>query len=282
MKNILLATTVLAATAGFASADVKVSGYGFAGATTNGTTTTAASGLRLEFTGSAETDGGIKMSAYTRVTNGTPGTTPVVNTAGVAGGDVFARNKVTISANGLTVAVGSTNGAMKSLARNAAYYGFNDGGVAGFDNNASTLNDSGNNVFVQYAVSSVKVGIGSNIPAAGAATVIDFGAQYSSNGFTVGAGADNTAGASKWMVAASYDGGAWSVGVGTASNNDVTLKASYDIGGGTTIGVAGESTGGNTNFGLDVSHDLGGATASFTAAQVAGATSAGAGIIFKF
>lgn len=279
MKKVLLATTVLVATAGFASADVKVSGFGFAGASFNGTTnaTTAKSGLRFEFTGSVETDGGVSLSAYTRVTNGTPGTTPVVNTAGVAGGDVFARNKVTIKASGVTVAVGSTNGAMKSLGRVAYYKGYDDGGTFWVDNarGVSQLNDGGNNVYVSYAINSFTVGVASDI----AGNTTDFGAQYSANGITVGAGADSK---NNWMVAAKYDGGAWDVAIATASDNVVTLTAGYDIGGGTNISVGADNRGNTTNFGLDVSHDLGGATASFTVGQRANTTTAGAGIIFNF
>ncbi|MEY4697508.1 MAG: hypothetical protein RIT14_1936, partial [Pseudomonadota bacterium] len=57
MKKILLATTILVGTAGFAAAEVALSGDARMGIVNNGTDTTFSSRARVSFTMSGETDG---------------------------------------------------------------------------------------------------------------------------------------------------------------------------------------------------------------------------------
>jgi len=216
MKKVLFATTALIATAGVASADVTVGGYGFLGATFDGSTntTTVSHKMRVTFKGSVETDSGIKFTAASRMN--------ISDTTKDAAANALERGKITMSSGGLTLAVGATNGAMKSLARVASYQGFNDGGVVGMDSNTSTLNDSGNNIYIGYAAGDFKVAVGADI----AGTTQDIAASYTVNSFTIGAGADSN---NEWMIAASYDGGNWSAALGANSDNDIVLKAGYDI-----------------------------------------------------
>lgn len=66
MKKILLATTLIAASAGFAAAEVAVSGTARMGIVGDGTDTIFSSRFRVIFTASGETDGGLSFGASVR------------------------------------------------------------------------------------------------------------------------------------------------------------------------------------------------------------------------
>lgn len=291
MKKVLLASAAaLVASAGIAAAEATVNGYGFAGVTytdmpaAGASKTAVAHKVRLEFKVSKETDNGIKLGAYVRLD------------ASDSSAYAFTQERVEISSGGLSVRVGSTHGAAKTLGRALAYYGFNDGGVIGFDNNTTPLNDSGNNVLVQYTTGSFTVGIASD--AGGNAQ--DIGVKYSAGNLTVGAGYGTTNGVNFqgsgaavkgdfWMAAIGYNFGQGSVSVGigedSGGNQDIVGTLKYNVGSATTLGVAVESSDDNaeTAYGLDVAYDLGGATLSGTVGKNgAGATVAGFGIFFGF
>jgi len=108
MKNILIATTALVATAGVAAADVNLSGYARFGALYNdsaaaGTdSTNTRSRLRLQFDASTTTDSGLTLAMRTRMQ-------AEENTTGVFNGARFSA-----SASGLTINVGNINGAIES------------------------------------------------------------------------------------------------------------------------------------------------------------------------
>lgn len=93
MKKILLATTVLALTAGVASAEVAVSGSARMGVINDGTDSFFSSRVRIVFAGSGTTDGGLSFGAETRAdqvsgndaANGSGGTTNGDSTVFVSG-----------------------------------------------------------------------------------------------------------------------------------------------------------------------------------------------------
>ena len=71
MKKILLATTILGMTAGFAAAEVKVGGSAKAGlASADGGDFAAYSAVKIKFTGSGVTDGGLEFGGSTDTTIG--------------------------------------------------------------------------------------------------------------------------------------------------------------------------------------------------------------------
>jgi outer membrane protein OmpU len=71
MKKILLATTILGMTAGFAAAEVKVGGSAKAGlASANGGDFAAYSAVKITFAGSGVTDGGLEFGGSTDTTIG--------------------------------------------------------------------------------------------------------------------------------------------------------------------------------------------------------------------
>lgn len=302
MKKVLLASAALIASAGFAAADATVGGYGYAGVSYDGATdnVTVNHAVRLEFTASVETDNGISLTAYARSTisnndggDGTVDTTEWTSipatAAEVDGRRVFEKTRIDIAAGGLSARIGSTNGAAKSLARSGAFYGYDDGGVVCgganvcIDNNNSKLNDSGNNVLVQYTSGSFTIGVGSTIDGA----TQDIGVRYTSGNLTAGAGYSSD---DEWMAMVSYGFGQGTATFGvsdTSAANTMQIVGilAYDIGSATTLGLGVEHNEGasDTSAYLDVSHDLGGATLSGTIGQdVAGTTRAGFGIFFGF
>ena len=280
MKNVLFATTALIATAGFASADVKVGGFGYLGVISSAATDTAAAdtsvthATRLTFAGSVETDSGISFSASSRITISDN------NDNGQLG-----HNKITMTADSLTLAVGATHGAMRNTARVAAFHGFNNGsmyyagGGNGVDNGDGDFaqNDGGNNIYVAYTAGDLKVAASSDVDG----NKQEVGVSYSMNGLTVGAAADND---NNFMLAAKYAGTGFNFGIGTNQDADIVLTANYDIAEGTSLGMALDmASGGDVNsMGVQVAHDLGGAKLYGAVGQNQGNSIAQLGVMFSF
>ena len=219
----------------------------------------------MTFAGSAETDSGIAFTASSRIT--------VANGAAATN---LERGKITMTSGGLTLAAGATNGAMKSLARVASYQGFNDGGVIGFDSNTSGINDSGNNVYLSYAMGDFVVGLGSDA----AGNEQDIAVRYTVNSFTIGAGASTN---DEWMVSGSLNLGDVSAAIGYNSDETAVLKVGYAISDATSLSLAVQNATAGTSYGVSVSQDLGGASLTGTLGQnAAGTTLAGLGVMFSF
>ena len=108
MKNLLIATTALVATAGVAVADVKVSGYARFGAVYDdsiavGDEVNTASRLRLQFDATTETDGGLTLGVRQRF--------QTEENAANAGGN---QARFFASAGGLTIAMGNILGVIEA------------------------------------------------------------------------------------------------------------------------------------------------------------------------
>ena len=67
MKKLLVATTALTFSAGFAAAEVTVGGFGYVGVVSSGGVTTVQQQVRLEFTGTTTTTAGTSFEAYVRL-----------------------------------------------------------------------------------------------------------------------------------------------------------------------------------------------------------------------
>ena len=269
MKKILLASTALAFSAGMASAQVAIGGYGFVGITNTGGATTVGHGARLTFTGTVQADHGVTFTMFSR------------NTIAPGGAWAHDRMRIDVSAMGLTLSVGNTNGAVRTLARTAYYYGYNDGGIYGADTGSAGTGfatDGGQNVTARYNYDAFSVAV--SAPIAGGSAEI--AARYSASGLTLAAGVSTAAG-NPYALHASYNGGDWTVGAGYASlNNRFVVGGSYNFDA-ITVGAAVQSTGGVTNYGLNVGYNLGGgATLSATVGVAGGVTTVGAGAFFSF
>ncbi len=132
MKKILLATTLLAATAGYASAEVAISGSARMGVVKVGADTVFSSRVRIQFDGTGTTDGGLSFGASMRADqNGG-------NTDGTANGDstVFVSGsfgKLTMG----DVAGGATDELVGQIS-GVGYTGIGDANEIGFLNGTAT------------------------------------------------------------------------------------------------------------------------------------------------
>lgn len=267
MQNeILFATTALVATASVAAADVTVGGFGYIGAIYDDATssTNVEHAARITFSASVETDSGMSLAVSSRIT-----------TADGDDNGQLGHNKVTVKTNGLTIAAGATHGAMKSLARSVAFYGFNNGGVSAVDNN-NGMGDGDNNVYVSYALGAATLGVSADAAFTGTEVAL----AYSAGNMGFGVGMNND---SDWMAKVSYTAGDLSVTAGTNSDDKSSLVLGYSMTEATSLGLGMQDATAGSSYAFDVSHDLGGATLSATVGEsAAGATEAGLGIQFNF
>jgi outer membrane protein OmpU len=279
MKKVLLATSALVAFAGAAHAEMNISGYAWAGITsysddvlTNGVVSRAAgteveSGLRMHFNAATETDSGLAFKVYARMIE--------QNNAG----NTIDRTKVTVSSNGLSVAMGATNGAMRTLARTVASYGFNDGSNSLFDTAQSTQTDgaAAANILLTYSVDSFTVGVSANEDF----STTEIAGSFSANGFSVAAGIDD---ADQWMAKIGYAADGMSITLGANEQGDSVVVAGFSAGAATSVSVAMEDNAAGTAYGLQLTHDLG-AGASLVADinnSATDVTVAGVGVVFNF
>ena len=227
--------------AGVAAADVSIGGDANMGVVYDGNDTNVNQSVRLTFSGMAETDHGIAMTGFFRMTDGE-----------------FDRRFVRVSSEGLTLTVGSTNGAIRSLARTSFFYGYDRGGFAVGDTTIGTHTDAADNVvYASYAIDSFTVGASTDYDG----TNSEIAASYSMDGFTIGAGFGT---GEIWAVRGAYSMEGLTVSVGYNSNEVLVAGASYtmdDI----TVGAALQNSDAGTKYGAQASYSLGGG-ASITGA----------------
>lgn len=263
MKKILFATTALVATAGVAAADVTVSGSGTFGVYKDTTMANAElrSNIDLTFTGTTETDGGVKLSA-------------TVNIENFGGANGYSKNAAAgIDAGGSNTVIGVEAGAL------GFYFGDTDGaldrrttelhrlvgldfelwgvGVDNVDTGAIArldykMGDFG--VSLSWAGSDEAFGIGFAYTADLGSSKLDFGAGYEDgnlgDAWAVSAGTsfgavsvranygDGTEFGERWGVSAQYAANGMSFGANyhEVNNNDgYTVFGTYDLGGGATL-----------------------------------------------
>jgi hypothetical protein len=278
-------------------------GWGYVGVTDTATGGTFVSNaVRLTFTGTVETDAGVKFTAFGRLTQDNNDATGT-NAAGIN------YKRVSVAYSGLTLAVGNTHTAMNTFARGGHFWGYSDGGVwartvqgSGMGN--VTDSSAGTRVLATYTFGDVTVGVGSTVdgdgiaytPASGGAArngtgdaAMDIGGRYSANGITVGAAMDDD---SNWQLEAGYTIN--QIGLRAAANSDdeFVVSASYAIDSALTVAVAyakydtftaGVASGENEDLGLNVTYALGGgATLSATAGQAGDSEVFGLGVQFSF
>lgn len=178
MKKILFATTALVATAGVAAADVSISGRAAFGVhyTDNGVTSQSElrSSMDLYFTGTTETDGGVKLSATAELEG-------LNYTGGYAKGTgVVATTVFSASAGGLTFTFGNTDSAfdrnMGEVHRIAGIWYELWGGLGGLTSGSLFIDngDAGNIARLDYAAGPVQV----SLSYAGQLDSFGIGARY--------------------------------------------------------------------------------------------------------
>jgi outer membrane protein OmpU len=244
MKKILFATTALVATASVAAADVSFSGFAYAGVrNVENADTDITQSVRIVADASVETDGGIAFSAHKRLVNG--------NGSADYG-------FVKISSGGAQVTIGNTHGAIRKIARQVLFIGYDNGGLTAATNapGSVTQNDGSDNIYASYAVGGLTLGLSTQM-AEGAGRDTEYGASYTMNGITVAAAA-TTADTDFWAAKVTGSVAGVSLGLGFNELEETVLTASGSIGAATTVDFGIEDNTAGGRYGVAVNHDLGG------------------------
>ncbi len=188
MKKVLIATTALVMTAGVAAAEshigVKVSGSARMGVTYNGSDAEFSSRVRIVFTASGETDGGLSFGAETRADQFS-GNNATLGSGGTSNGD----STVYIKGAFGKLTMGDVGGAADALVGNVSGvgYGPNDAiqemGYLGTDKTAA---------YYEYSMGAVTFGLGAGQPT-GPNDNVNVGVKYAGPSFTVALGYEDSA-----------------------------------------------------------------------------------------
>ena len=293
MKKILLASTMLIATATIANAQaVTISGEGRMGVQAlrafGATVWTQENRLQLNFNVAVEADHGLTFGAWTRarMSSGFPGT---------ANAGIFSASRVWVEASGLRLTFGNTDGAIASYGYlGGCAVGYEGGQLCGdtawVDRAAHSQSSTGTNG-VPTAMISYEAGDYSVALSAQRGGSTEIGGRYAFGAFTVAAGYSSSpvAGADFATISAHYDGGAWGAGVLLSDINNFTnwsVSGSVSVYGGNAYAYAGEVFGFNT-YGLSYGYDLGGGATLTAGAEhisqfLGGVTTASVGVAFTF
>jgi outer membrane protein OmpU len=274
MKKILLATTLLVASTGFAAAELTTSGAARMGVVYDGTDTQFTSRVRITFTGSGETDGGLTFGASVRADqiggNGgtSTGTTNGDSTVYISGafgkltmGDVGGAADAlvgNVSGVGLT-GLGSLNEmGYIGTSKTAAYYEYSTNGLTfGVGVGQPTGTNPSGSVAVKYSTDTFSVALGYEDGVVGLvdATQTSLGVTGSFSGISLKAVVKDlsTNADLSYALSADYTSGATTVTAFYADNviEVFGLGASYDLGGSAKV------VGGVVNDGTDTIADLG-------------------------
>lgn len=187
MKKILLATTVLAMSAGFAAADVSVSGDGRMGIVSTDGVSTLWNRMRIKFSGSGTTDGGLSFGGSFRA-----------GEASTADDDEASKGSVFISGAFGKMTMGSVDSGDSAVVGQLASVGFTGLG-------------SGNSI--SYAADGGVLAL-NDLDSGASARVLY---TYSGNGLTVAASSAQLTdgGNSSYGVGVSYTTGALTLALGT-------------------------------------------------------------------
>ncbi|MGH1369828.1 MAG: porin [Maritimibacter sp.] len=260
MKKILLASTMLVGTAGFAAADVSFSGSAGVGVTYNLTTTTLLPEAYTTLTAkmSTTTDGGLETGAYFTLSGAGRNVEkdPNDNEFGTynswGGGAWIGSSTVYLAGSWGKVTVAyDTNADSNSTTpgdwditttytNTWGNFGLEAYGViTGPGSTATTGGDLGLKVSYDFGNYGVYLGVGyDNSDADGNKVDILAGANASISGFTASADLKYDLGSAtplEWTVKAGYATGPYSVSAWIDEDIDYGLEAGYDLGGGVGI-----------------------------------------------
>jgi outer membrane protein OmpU len=191
MKKILLATTILSMSAGFAAAEVAVSGdarMGVVGAyntTTGKNVSTFSSRVRFSFSGSGTTDGGLAFGGSARADNASGAASGINGSTFISGafgkitmGDVDSGDKASV---GQLASVG-WDGAGYGNSINYSADGGDTGGTPG------TSDGGAARVMYTYSAGALTMNASTAQLTNGGATAYGIGGSYAAGGLTVGVG----------------------------------------------------------------------------------------------
>lgn len=286
MKKLLLATTMLMTAGSYAAADVSVSGDGRMGVVSTDGTTSFSSRMRVKFSGSGTTDGGLSFGGSFRAAD-------VVGTANTGTGSVSkptndgTSGSVYISGAFGKITMGDTGNAVDSLVSNVSAVGYGASGLDGAQELG--LVDSANKEGVSYniAVSGATVEVGAG-QLDGAAEYYSVAVAYAFGGINAAIGYESDAVDTNTKVALSAKVGPATVKVALAdrdTNADLgyAVSADFAMAGATVTAYYANDNADEANMAVGVSYDLGGgAVFKSGVGTVNSDTVADAGLNFSF
>ena len=249
MKKLLLATTMLMTAGSYAAADVSVSGDGRMGVVSTDGTSEFSSRMRIKFTGSGTTDGGLSFGGSFRAAD-------AIGAASGTSGSVY------ISGAFGKITMGDTGNAVDSLVSNVSGVGY---GASDLDGGQELgLVDSANKEGVSYniAVSGATVEVGAG-QLDGAAEYYSVAVAYAFGGINAAIGYESDAVDTNTKVALSAKVGPATVKVALAdrdSNADLgyAMSADFAMAGATVTAYYANDNADEANMAVGVSYDLGG------------------------
>ena len=249
MKKILLATTVLTMSAGFAAADMSVSGNGRMGIKSSDGNSTFSSRVRLAFTGSGTTDAGLAFGGSARADNASGAAAGTAGSVFISG--AFGKISMGDVDSGDNAAVGqlSSVGFAGVGSGNSISYAA-DGGLTGTDNDGDLAGTGGAKVLYTYSAGALAVSASSGQLSnsdAGIHQAYGLGVSYTAGAVTLAAGYGSN---SIEVTAGPRDGA-------TGTITDVTAAVTYAMGD-TTFKAIYQNKSANVTF-EDADVDLGSA-----------------------
>jgi outer membrane protein OmpU len=260
MKKILLATTVLAATAGFASAEVAVTGKARMGVISDAAGNVEfTQRLRVYFTGSGETDGGLSFGGTVRNDQSGVGNT--------ANGD----STVFISGAFGKITMGDVSGAPDAIVGQVSGVGLTSLTTL---NEISNLGNTKTAALYTYSAGALTFGLGFGQPT-GADKAVSAAVAYATDMYSVSLGYEDTTAQKRVVIAGSttFSGVTLKARIanndalvaGNTKNTAYALSADYAMNGVNLTAFFSEGAGyraaefdGVEAYGLGASYDLGG------------------------
>ena len=252
MKKVLLATSILAASAGFAAAEVAVSGSARMGLISDGDTTYFSSRVRITFTASGETDGGLSFGASVRA-----------DQSGQGGGwPNVANDDSTVYISGAfgKLTFGDVDSAAQALVGQVSAVGFT--GLGSYNEVGYLGSSPDTSMLYEYSAGAVSFALGAG--QLDTADAVSIAVKYSTDAFSVALGYEQSSDANPDDSALSLGGSATFgaatvkavvIDVDSAADVDFALSVDY-VAGPTTVTAFYHDA--PEIFGIGAAYDLGG------------------------
>ncbi len=259
MKKILLATTLLAASTGFAAAEVAVSGSARMGLIYDGNDTLFTQRVRVVFSLSGETDGGLTFGASVRADqDGGSGNDAGDDTSGTNGED----STVYVSGAFGKLTMGDNDSAANVLVGHVSGVGLT--GLGDF-NELGYLGQDDTSALYEYSTGALSFALSAGqTDTVGRPTTeaMSVAVKYATDAFSVALGYEDTAADEQLTLGGSATFGAATVKVVAAdrdswADTNFALSVDYTAGAAVVTGFYADH-GAVDGFGLGVAYDLGG------------------------
>ena len=281
MKKILLATTLIAATTGYAAAEVAVSGSARMGVTYDDGAANKmqfSSRVRVVFTMSGETDGGLTFGASVRADQ-------IGGNGGASTGETNGDSTVYLSGAFGKITMGDTGNAPDSLVGQVSGIGYGPGALDGAADVGFLGGNTATGVMYEYSAGAITFGIGTG-QVGNLGNYMSAAVKYSTDAYSVALGyEDSTAGnVVSLLGSATFSGATVKAKIADkAAGTAYALSVDYAINGATVTAFYADDNAVSANYGIGAAYDLGGgASVVGGIGSVAGRTVADLGVKMSF